>query len=302
MSSLAYRTETRLDPLAGVSRRRLRVLSRSPSATTGLVLIMAICMAVAMAPVLARHDPLHVQIDRRFQPPSRSYPLGTDELGRDVLARVLYGGRTSLGAALLAAGLIAAIGVSLGLLAGYCKGAADMVVSRLIDVALSFPSFLLALAIVAVLGRGIGNVILAIGLSWWGGFARFVRSLVLAEQQQTYVQGARAMGASPLRVLARHLLPNILGPVLVLMSVEVGGIILSVSALSFLGLGVGPPFPEWGSMVAESRNYVGVAPHMIIAAGAAILLVVLACNLMAEGVQDVLEPSGQQGRGRRGAA
>jgi peptide/nickel transport system permease protein len=175
------------------------------------------------------------------------------------------------------------------MVAAYCKGPVDLAVSRLIDVTLSFPSFLLALAIIAVLGRGIGNVVLAIALSWWAGFARFVRGIVLAEQQRAYVQGARALGASHLRVLARHLLPNILGPVLVLMSVEVGGIILSVSALSFLGLGVGPPFPEWGAMVAEARGYVGAAPHMIAASGGAIILVVLGCNLLAEGVQDGLE-------------
>jgi peptide/nickel transport system permease protein len=213
-----------------------------------------------------------------------------DELGRDQFSRILYGGRTSLLAALAATVMVSIIGLVMGLLAGYLGGAVDILISRVIDVLLSFPSFLLALAITGVLGPGLRNVVLAVVVSSWAGFARLIRSLVLAEQRRPYVETAKALGGSRTHIMFRHFLPNIMGPVSVFIALEAGGMLGILSAFSFLGLGILPPFPEWGSMLAEAREYVGVAPHMIIVPGAAIFLVVVGCNLVGDRIRDILDP------------
>lgn len=262
---------------------------RDRSACVGVALLTLISLATAFAPLLAQHGPYDVNLARRLAAPSRAFPLGTDELGRDQLARILYGGRASLVAALAATVLVSLIGLVLGMLAGHLGGIVDMVISRVVDVLLSFPTFLLALAITAVLGRGLRNVVLAVVVSSWAGFARLVRSAILAEQRRPYVEAARELGCSSWHILFRHLLPNILGPVSVFIALEVGGMLGILSAFSFLGLGITPPFPEWGSMLAEARDFVGVAPHMIVAPGTAILLVVLGCNLVGDRLRDVLD-------------
>lgn len=281
---------TAAPPASAPRRGLLRLLLRDRSALLGGLLLLAIVLAVAFAPLLTSHSPYDANVARRLAPPSRTFPLGTDELGRDELARLLYGGRTSLTAAIAATALVTVIGLSLGLLAGYRGGALDMLIGRVIDVLLSFPSFLLALAITAVLGRGLRNVVLAVVISSWAGFARLVRSAILAEQRRPYVEAARELGGTSRHIVFRHLLPNIMGPVSVFVALEVGAMLGILSAFSFLGLGIMPPFPEWGSMLAEARDYVTVAPHMILAPGMAIFLVVLGCSLAGDRLRDLLDP------------
>ena len=268
----------------------IRLVLRDPSACVGVAILVLILGAAMFAPLLSRHSPYTVVVSRRLAPPSRSFPFGTDELGRDQFARILYGGRTSLVAALAATVMVSVIGLTLGMLAGYLGGAIDMLISRVIDVLLSFPSFLLALAITGVLGRGLRNVVLAVVVSSWAGFARLVRSSVLAEQRRPYVEAASALGGSRRHTMFRHLLPNIMGSVSVFIALEIGGMLGILSAFSFLGLGIMPPFPEWGSMLAEARSFVSVAPYMIIVPGAAIFLVVLGCNLVGDRLRDILDP------------
>ena len=270
--------------------RLFRSLVHDRTAVVGLVLVSTLSVAVILAPVLSPHDPNAVDVANRFAPPSRKFPLGTDHLGRDVLSRLLYGGRLSIGTAVAATAAISAIGLVLGMLAGYLTGAVDIVVSRFIEVVQTVPGLLLALAITAVLGTGLRNVAIAIIVTAWAGYARIVRGAVLAEREKEYVEGARAVGASTVRLFRRHLLPNILGPVLVITTLELGVILLAVSGLSFLGLGVKPPAAEWGAMLSEGRTYLSRAPQMMFYPGGAIFLMVLGFNLLGDGLRDLLDP------------
>lgn len=267
-----------------------RRLLRDRTAVLGLVIVSTLSVAVVLAPVLSPHDPNAVDVANRFAPPSGDFPFGTDHLGRDVLSRLLYGGRLSLGTALAATAAISAIGLVLGMLAGYLAGIVDTIISRLIEVVQTVPGLLLALAITAVLGTGLRNVAIAIIVTAWAGYARIVRGAVLAEREKDYVEGARAVGASTVRLFRRHLLPNILGPVLVITTLELGVILLAVSGLSFLGLGVKPPAAEWGAMLSEGRTYLSRAPQMMFYPGGAIFLMVLGFNLLGDGLRDVLDP------------
>jgi peptide/nickel transport system permease protein len=238
-------------------RRRLRA---NPAALVALSFILAIAAASLAAPLLSPYDPLAVSPEQQFLPPSREHPAGTDLFGRDVATRVLYGGRLSLSIGMLAV-LIAAIpGTFLGLLAGYYGKRVDRLVSWLVDVMLAFPSILLALTIVAALGAGAVNVVLAVGIAGIPQYARLVRGQVLAARRRPYVRAALTVGCTHTRTLLRHILPNILGPIVVLATLDVGWAILNASALSFLGLGVQPPTPEWGAMLNEGRGYLRDAP------------------------------------------
>lgn len=272
-----------------------RRLLRDRTAVLGLVIVSTLSIAVILAPVLSPHDPNAVDVANRFASPSREFPFGTDHLGRDVLSRLLYGGRLSLGTAVAATAAISAIGLVLGMVAGYLAGIFDTIISRLIEVVQTVPGLLLALAITAVLGTGLRNVAIAIILTAWAGYARIVRGAVLAEREKDYVEGARAVGASTARLFRRHLLPNILGPVLVITTLELGVILLAVSGLSFLGLGVKPPAAEWGAMLSEGRTYLSRAPQMMFYPGGAIFLMVLGFNLLGDGLRDVLDPRTRSG-------
>jgi peptide/nickel transport system permease protein len=216
--------------------------------------------------------------------------LGTDHLGRDIASRLLYGARISLGATFTASAAIAAIGAFLGLAAGFLGGAVDMLISRVVDVLLAFPGLLLALAVTGVLGPSLRNVMIAVVMVAWAGYARVVRSAVLSERERSYVEAAHAIGASRLRLVARHIAPNVLGPLVVLTTLDMAAILLAISALSFLGLGVQPPTPEWGSMLSEGRPYFTRAPLLMLFPGLAIFLTALAFNLVGDGVRDVLDP------------
>lgn len=270
--------------------RMVRALLRDRTSVVGVVLVSSLTLAAVLAPLLAPHDPEAIDVVRRFAPPSAEFPLGTDHLGRDVLSRLLYGARLSIGATLVATLGISLIGIVMGVLAGYFAGVVDTVVSRVIDVVLALPAFLLALAVTGVLGTGLGKLKIAITLVWWASYARIVRGVVLAERGRPYVEAARALGSSDARILRRHVMPNIVAPVVVLTTLDLGAVLLGVSGLSFLGLGVKPPTAEWGAMLAEGRTYLSTAPNMMLFPGAAIFVMVLAFNLLGDGLRDLLDP------------
>jgi len=272
---------------APAPRRRL---AGNPIAIAALLFLSAMTMASLAAPLLSAYDPTEMTPAEQFLPPSREHPAGTDLFGRDVATRVLYGGRLSLGIGLLAMIIAAIPGTAMGLLAGYYRGRVDRLVSWLVDVTLAFPGILLALALITVLGAGPANVVLAVGIAGIPQYARLARGQALAARRQPYVRAAWTVGCTHTRILLRHILPNILGPLIVLATLDVGWAILNASALSFLGLGVQPPTPEWGAMLNEGRGYLRDAPWVTAVPGLAIALSVLAINLLGDALRDSLDP------------
>ena len=270
-------------------------LLRSPTALVGGAILAAMILAAGAAPLLATADPVKPSFARRLQSPrllggASAALLGTDNLGRDILARLLHGGRVSLGLAAAAVALAAAAGVTIGLAAGVVGGRLDDVVMRLADVQLAFPVIMLAIAIVAVVGTSPVTLVCVLALSGWVLYARTVRATVLTIRQLEYVEAARTLGAGDLRVVARHILPNALAPILVIVSSQFATMVLLESGLSFLGLGVQPPQPSWGAMLAEGRDYLSNAWWLATIPGLAISLVVLGANLLGDGLRDVLDP------------
>jgi peptide/nickel transport system permease protein len=265
-------------------------LSRHGLLVLGLALVGVMSLASLLAPWLAPFDPLDINVRAILQPPSWNHPLGTDALGRDVLSRVLWGGRVSLWVGFVAVGISTAIGLALGLVAGYFGRLTDEIVMRGVDVMLCFPSFFLILAVIAFLEPNLTNIMVVIGLTSWMGVARLVRAETLGLKSRDFVLAARVAGAGPTRILLRHILPNALAPVLVSASLGVAGAILVESALSFLGLGVQPPDPSWGNMLLEGKEVLGIAPWLSVFPGLAILLTVLGYNLLGESLRDLLDP------------
>jgi ABC-type dipeptide/oligopeptide/nickel transport system permease subunit len=274
-------------PLPGLEPRQLRTNPWVP-ATIAFLLILG--LATVAAPWLTPYDPLQMQPGQQFLPPGWDHPAGTDLFGRDVAARLLYGGRPSLGIGVLAVLIAALPGTALGLVAGYYGHWADQLIGWMVDVMLSFPSILLALSIIAVLGPGTANVAIAVGVAGIPNYTRLVRGQVLSARRQPYVRAAATVGCTDLRILLRHILPNVVGSMVVLATLDVGWAILNASALSFLGLGVQPPVPEWGAMLNEGRGYLRDAPWVTAAPGLAIALTVLAVNLLGDALRDALDP------------
>ena len=250
-----------------------------------LLLFVALC-----APVLAPHDPMEQNLYARLQPPSLEYPMGTDDFGRDIFSRMIYGSRISLriGVASITAALL--VGTLLGLWAGYWGGWVDTLIMRCMDLFLAFPSILLAIAIVAVAGPGIDNAIMAVSVVLIPQFARLVRSSVLTVRETAYIEAARALGAGPMRILFVGILPNCTAPIIVQTTLGLGTAILDAAGLSFLGLGAQPPMPEWGAMLAGGRELLFEAPWVMTFPGLAIFIVVLAINLFGDGLRDALDP------------
>lgn len=266
-----------------------RGVLRDPSSLTGLVIVSAFALVALLAPVLAPSDPLAIT-DVGRQGPSLAHPLGTDALGRDFLSRLMHGARLSLGSAAIAAVLVMTLGVLFGTIAGYFGGLVDAVTMRLVDVVLAFPGLILALAVAGLFRPGLLTVMLGLVSVWWVGYARIIRGLVLAVREREFIESARALGAGHLRIIGRHVLPHVLPPVIVLITLEMGSLILAISGLNFLGLGAQPPTPEWGAMLNEGRGYFFSDFRMIVAPGAAITLAVLGFNLLGDGIRDVLDP------------
>ena len=246
-----------------------------------------------LAPSLAPYDPTEQDLRNTLAGPSLAHPLGTDHLGRDELSRVLVGTRTSLIAVLGVAVVAAVVGVLLGVASGYVGGRFDMIVMRGVDLFLGLPSLVLGLALVGLVGPSLLTLVIALGLTWWPQYARFARSQVLVIRRLAYVEALQVVGMPPSRILTRHLVPGVAGPISVLLSTDAGVILLAVAGFSFLGLGVQPPTPEWGQMLVEARPYLQSAPLLALAPGAAILLVVLSFNLLANHLSRRLDPAGR---------
>ncbi|MGH7264843.1 MAG: ABC transporter permease [Candidatus Rokuibacteriota bacterium] len=263
---------------------------RHRAALVGLGLLVALLALALAAPLLTPYDPERQNLSRVLRPASGEHPLGTDHLGRDMLARLLYGGRLSLVIGFLAVGVGLAVGVPLGAISGFQGGRTDLVVQRFADILLSFPGFLLALSLVAILGVGLGNVIIAVGVSAIPSFIRLVRGSVLSIREQPYVEAAAAIGQTRPAIIFRHVLPNAMAPVIVQGTLSLGFAILVAAGLGFLGLGVQPPTAEWGSMLGEGRQYIFRAPGVTTFPGLAIFLAVLGFNLFGDGLRDALDP------------
>lgn len=258
--------------------------------TLGAVLTIALIVIALAAPLLAPFDPNVQDTAHRLDPPSKTHPLGLDDLGRDVLSRIVFGARVSLRVGFSVVIIGSLIGVALGAIAGYFGGPWDVAIMRICDILLAFPGILLAIALVAVLGPSVNNVILALAVINWVGYARLTRGQVLKIREMEYVTAAKALGARSPRVILRHVLPNVINPVIVMATLGLAGAILAEAALSFLGLGVQPPTPSWGAMLTSGRQYLGIANHLAIFPGAAIMLAVMGLNFLGDGLIDALDP------------
>lgn len=265
-------------------------LARDPAALGGLILVFIVLLSALLAPVLAPHDPEPVSLSHRLLPPGGDYPLGTDALGRCLFSRILFGAQVTLQYSLAILGVILLIGVPLGLLAGYRGGFLESAVMRLADIVLAFPNLILALVMVGILGPGLFNVMLALALVSWVGYARVVRGLVISLKEKEFVSAARVCGTPAGVLLVRHILPNILPTVAILATLDLGKLILAISTLSFLGLGAQPPTPEWGAMINEARPFMQTVPRLMVAPGVAIATAVLGFNLLGDGLRDALDP------------
>lgn len=264
--------------------------SRNKLAVAGLIIIIFFIFVAIFADYLMPYDPYKIDIRNRLKGPSKEHWLGTDDLGRDVLSRLILGTRVSLKVGLIVVGISATIGTVIGLISGYAGGWVDNLIMRIVDILLAFPGILLALAIVAILGPGIDHVIFALSFTGWVGYARVVRGEVLTIKEEEYILAAKSSGIKNMIILFKYILPNALSPIIVLATFGIAGAIIAESSLSFLGLGVKPPEPSWGSILNVGRRYIMVSPHLSIFPGIFIMIVVLALNFIGDGLRDALDP------------
>lgn len=277
-------------PVRGNAARAWAQLRRNRAALVGLAIIAVLIFGALFAPFLTPYNPYAVSLSARLQPPDGSHWLGTDELGRDILARLLFGARVSLWVGFVTVLLSGLLGIGGGLVAGYLGGYWDAIVMRLVDIFLAFPVIVLAIAIVAVRGPGLTNVLIALALVYWTTYARVARAVVLTLREEEYTWAARTLGASPLRIMVRHLLPNAVAPLVVLASLGMGNAIVAEAALSFLGLGIQPPEASWGSMLNVGMQFLRDASFLSTTPGLAIFVTVLGFNLLGDGLRDALDP------------
>ncbi len=278
------------DSIDSPLQRKWAKLKRNKAALLGGILIIIYVTSALFAPVLFTGNPSALNLMNSLESPSVDHPLGTDELGRSILGRIIYGSRISL---LIAVGVVSVgviIGIPLGLVSGYYRGKVDFIIQRVTDTMLAFPGFLLALALVAVLGVGLKNTVISIGISMVPLYIRLVRGCVLSVREEVYVEAARAVGTRDVIILIRHILPNVMVPITVQTSLSMGTAILFAAGLGFLGIGIQPPTPEWGSMLGSARSYLFHAPHVATFPGIAIFLAVLSFNLLGDGLRDALDP------------
>lgn len=275
----------------GLGRRALNWLHGDPRAALSLVVLVVILGAALLAPWLAPHDPTAQNFDRMLNGPSAEHWLGTDDLGRDVFSRLMHGGANSLYAALLAVAVALVIGVPLGLVAGFVGGWTDTLISRVIDTFLSFPAIILAVAVTGAMGIGLTNAMFSVGLVFAPQIARLIRARTLVVRQELYVDAARCFGASPLRLLRRHVLPNAIQPVIVQSTLLLAVALLAEASLSFLGLGVQPPDVSWGAMIARGYMYMSIVPEQMYAPGLIIMITAVAFNALGESLRAALDPT-----------
>lgn len=272
----------------------IKRLFRSRIAVAGLVVLVILILVAIFAPQVATHDPTAQNLRMALKPPSAENLLGTDHNGRDIFSRMVYGSRVSLYIGLLVVTIRAGIGIPLGLVAGYFGGRIDNLIMRLTDIVIVFPGILLALAIMSIWGPGLNKVLLALAFTGWPEFARLVRGEVLALREREYVEAGRALGLSHMRIMGRHILPNVLPTLIVYSTISISAPIVSEAALSFLGLGIQPPEVSWGSMLADARSYIRVAPWFATLPGIAITITVVGFNLLGDGLRDALDPRMKQ--------
>lgn len=268
----------------------LRNAARSKAVLIGGIIVLAVVLAAILAPLLSTHDPYEMNVkERLLDPLEGGHLLGTDQFGRDLYTRILYGAQVSLEVGIVSVSLALVIGVTLGLISGYYGGWIDTVIMRFVDIVLSFPVLLLAIAFVAALGPGIENVIIALALVYWTSYARLVRATVLSIKEEEYVQAARTIGSSDFRIIVYNILPNCLAPIIVVATLGLGQAIVAEATLSFLGLGIQPPESSWGWTLAFGMKFLQDAPHLSIYPGVAIMLTVLGFNLLGDGIRDLTD-------------
>jgi peptide/nickel transport system permease protein len=284
----------RLDARRRYLRDSYVLWRRNPITVAGTLIILALLLIAAAAPLLATHDPYNQILAERLLPPSADYWFGSDNLGRDIYSRVIYGSRLTLMIAVLVAVISGPLGLLVGVLAGYLGGLVDEILMRVADIFLAFPKLILAIAFAAALGAGLENAILAIAIANWPGYARLARAETLSVRNSDYIQAIRVLGASPARIMLLHVTPMCLSTLIVRVSLDMGAIILIAAGLGFLGLGAQPPSPEWGLMVSDGRNYIVDQWWVSTLPGTAILIVVLGFNLVGDGLRDILDPHQRQ--------
>lgn len=270
-----------------------RVVQHRLALAGGVIILLLVCIAV-LAPYLAPHDPARVDLNQSLAGPDANFPMGTNKLGRCVMSQMIYGARITLGAGALVVLTTAAIGMMMGIVSGYFCGLIDEMIMRFVDMMLALPGIILALIIAGLLGPGVFNLMLALAVTGWTGFARVVRSTVLSLKELAFIESARALGASNFYIIRVHIIPNCISPVIVLATFGMARAILAISALSFLGLGSRPPNFDWGSMLKESVMYMRTAPHLVVYPGLAIMISVLAFNFFGDGLRDYFDVQANQ--------
>ncbi|MSQ12742.1 MAG: ABC transporter permease [Dehalococcoidia bacterium] len=276
---------------ASWARRQLTLVKKKPVGAFALFLILALLFIAIFSPLISPFDPNELRPRERLHAPSTTYWLGTDQVGRDVLSRLMWGARISIYVGILAVGIGIGAGSVIGLVSGYFGGKVDLIIQRVVDTMMAFPLLIFALVLVTVLGPGITNMMIAIGVAVAPGDSRVIRSAVLAIKENTYVEAGRAVGITNTRMILKYILPNVMAPIIVLASLLVAAAIITEASLSFLGLGVQPPTPSWGNMLsAEGRRYMELAPWLAIAPGFCIMITVLAYNLFGDTLRDILDP------------
>ncbi|SMD01497.1 nickel ABC transporter permease subunit NikC [Sporomusa malonica] len=268
-------------------------IKRSFVAVALMIILLNILVAI-FAPYIAPHDPNDVSLERKLMLPDNNYLLGTDHLGRCILSRLIYGARVSLGAAFAVMSVTLSISTVVGVVSGYAGGRVDALIMRICDIFLAFPSLILALALVGVMGPGLPNVVLAMALSQWAWYARMIRGMVLSLKERNYVLAAKVAGTGQATIIAKHILPNILPQIAVLATLDVGWVILHIAGMSFLGLGIQPPTPEWGAMINDGRQFLRGYPSLMAYPGLMILSVVMSFNLLGDALRDMVDPQGKR--------
>lgn len=292
---MKYISATKFNPLA-LGRIRwapYQKIAGNKTISVCLVLLAALAFIAVLAPWIAPYEPNDINLEESLISPSSEHWLGTDHLGRDILSRLLYGATTSFTIAISVVAFALFMGIALGGIAGYFGGLTDDIISRVIDLFLSFPSMIFALAIVGALGSSVLNLVMALAMVHWASYARLMRGQVLSVRNNDYVSSARVIGASDGRILVKHILPNALAPVIVLATLDMGHVILSAAALSFLGLGIPPSIPEWGSMLNAGKEFMRTAPYLTLFPGIAITLTVILFSLLGDGFQEILDPESE---------
>lgn len=272
------------------SDMKLRIKNKNPGLVLSAGILILFILAALFAGYIAPHNPEKANLELRLKEPCKEFPLGTDDLGRCILSRIIFGTRVSLSVGLLVVSSSLALGLAIGTLSGYYGGWVDEIVMRVVDAFLAFPSLLLALGIAGLFGAGFMNMVIALIVVDWASYARLTRSSVIAVKEQEYIKAAKGLGVGDLHVILRHVIPNVISPLIVMATMGMGYVILSAAGLSFLGFGVQPPTPEWGSMLSEGKMYIRSAPYIMLFPGLAIMLAVLAFNYLGDELRDLFDP------------